>query len=269
MARYPKEFSKEACDRVEITRLSAIQKLEQVLAGDHPWDRERRALLDRSALLACVQTVTLVFAAEAHELARQGIWTVVDVSREVEKFERNFASELGKYDRPGRILPSLVIFSESDRCDVLRPEVELELHITNEWHQHRAELAALSNRPAAKSAHTVNEFATGVSPDRVASSVEASPEQPPQPATAAAPKSRGGRPEGRPVDGQKLRQLREAKKLSQAGFADTCDPQLSEDTIQRAENGETVDPKTIATIVKGLIDLGYPASTAEAIKKPQ
>jgi hypothetical protein len=156
MPRCPEAFLKEACDRVELTRLSAIQKLEQVLTEERPkpvlggtrtipWDRDHRALLE------CVQTVTLAVAAEARELASEGIWTVVDVNREVEKFERNFAAELRKYDRPGRVLPSLVIFSASDRCDVLRPEVELELHTTNEWqHQHIAELAAIVDRSAKK-----------------------------------------------------------------------------------------------------------------------
>jgi hypothetical protein len=110
------------------------------------WDRDRVY----RALLECVQTVTLVVAAEAYELVRQDKWTVVDVNREVEKFERNFADELGRYDRPGRVLPSLTRHSMSDRCSVLLAEVALELHGTPKWHQHLAELRAIHDQQAAK-----------------------------------------------------------------------------------------------------------------------
>jgi hypothetical protein len=164
MARYPKEFSKEACDRVEITRLRAIQKLEQVLAVEWPkyghWSESRSLLArDRRALLECIQTVTLAFAAEARDLKRQDIWSVEDVNREVEKFERAFAEELGKYERHGRVLPSLTRYSMSDRCNILLPQVELELHTTPEWKAHIDDLIAPSEPSAAEEWLSVTEAA--------------------------------------------------------------------------------------------------------------
>ena len=83
------------------------------------------------------------------------------------------------------------------------------------------------------------------------------------------PKSRAGRREGGPVDGKKLRQLRKKFDLSQADFAEKCEPQLSEDTIQRAERGDAVDPKTADILVQVLIDLGCSEDEAKAIRRPQ
>jgi hypothetical protein len=95
--------------------------------------------------------------------------------------------------------------------------------------------------------------------------------RPPAPAAASAPKSRGGRPEGGPVDGKRLRELRERiiPFVSQAAFGEKCNPPLSEDTVQRAERGDAVDKRTADILVNVLVDLGYPKSTAEAIRKPQ
>jgi len=68
----------------------------------------------------------------------------------------------------------------------------------------------------------------------------------------------------KPVNGQKLRRLREALNLSQADFSEKCD--LSEDTIQRAERHDPVSPKTADRLVQGLVSLGYSRREAEAIR---
>jgi hypothetical protein len=267
MARYPKEFSHESSNRIDKARIEAYRELQRDRAQPPPEDFTVPRW-DRTAMVVYVLRVVFAFAAEADECVRQGAWTITRAEEEIMRFAGAFAEETGAgeagYDRRGRPIASLVTFN--GHSYVLRPELERELREMPEWQAHLQDLCAFVDEQAAKSTHTVNEVAAGVSPDR---SVEAAPERPPQPTSASAPKSRGGRPEGIRVYGQKLRQLREAKKLSQAGFGEMCKPSLSEASIQRAENEETMDRKTVAAIVGGLIALDYPASTAEGIKRPQ
>jgi hypothetical protein len=200
--------------------MGAIQKLEKVLSepthpqfGDMGRDRDR----DRNALLECVQTVTLAVAAEARELATQGIWTIVDVNREVEKFERAFAEELGKYERHGRVLPSLTKFSEPDRCDVLRPQVELDLHNTKKWRQHRAKLLALKPRPADST-------------------------------TPAAPAKTSRRAELVTINGEKLREIREENGWKQKELGPVA-------TVYRLENRLPVKPRSRNKVIGKLAEL--------------
>jgi hypothetical protein len=54
--------------------------------------------------------------------------------------------------------------------------------------------------------------------------------------TPADSPKRGGRPRGKPVYGERLRNLRELAGLTQNGLAEACD--MSVDTIQRGEAGE-------------------------------
>jgi hypothetical protein len=80
-----------------------------------------------------------------------------------------------------------------------------------------------------------------------------------------------GRPEGRQIDGKKLREFRQkiTPFVSQAAFGEKCNPPLSEDTIRRAERGDAVDKRTADILVSVLVDLGYSESIAESIRNRQ
>jgi transcriptional regulator with XRE-family HTH domain len=75
---------------------------------------------------------------------------------------------------------------------------------------------------------------------------------------------RGGRPQGEPVDGEKLRKLRELAGLTQEALAGKCD--LSEDTIQRGEAGGRWDDATFEIVANILSILTLQEISPEDLK---
>lgn len=78
---------------------------------------------------------------------------------------------------------------------------------------------------------------------------------------------RRGRPQGRSLDGDRVRWLREELYLSQVELAEAC--QLSADTVQRAEAGKPVGLRTIGALVRFFLNEGFDREIVESIKRPR
>jgi hypothetical protein len=147
---YPREFSRQARARVEGERLKAIQEFEQERKSPVPsdWTPQR---WDQCTLYAYILRVFLVFAREACQLGRDGVWTVDQVREEAEGFLRVFAMESyyerGR-DRTGARLPNILNRYNED----LRSEVYSEFRASEEWNQFERGLLTLAELQGSRAA---------------------------------------------------------------------------------------------------------------------
>jgi DNA-binding XRE family transcriptional regulator len=85
-----------------------------------------------------------------------------------------------------------------------------------------------------------------------------------EPSAAAGSGNRGGRPQGKAVNGEKLRKLRELTGLTQEELAEKC--AISVDTIQRGEAGERWDGTTFENVASTLSILTNRKTSKEVLQ---
>jgi hypothetical protein len=89
---YPKDFSTEAQAAVEAEKIKAVKDFEK--AKREIQNRYDTAVEVRSLLAHCIMRVFRVFAHEACEIGRSGVWTVSRIDKEAHGFLAEIAKEL-------------------------------------------------------------------------------------------------------------------------------------------------------------------------------